>query len=142
MAKVTANSLHPLIWFSLCFYCLTEFFIVFRFFYLALGLNFIVILLALFNLFQDIFHTGKNIFPQSMNFSTEKYLMWISFFIDSGKKCLWDGWFWVLHFCFCPLGEENQWKTKLSALIKLLNYHVKQVQAPDSLPFFIALLKY
>lgn len=41
--KVAANSLHLLIWFSWCFYCLTGFFIVFRFFYLAAGFNFIVI---------------------------------------------------------------------------------------------------
>lgn len=37
------------------FYCLTGVFIAFRFFYLDLGSNFIVILLATFNLFQNLF---------------------------------------------------------------------------------------
>lgn len=70
--KVAANSLHLLICVSLCFYCLTGFFMFFRFFYLALGFNFIVILLALFNLFQNNFHTGRIYVSKCMNFSFHK----------------------------------------------------------------------
>lgn len=61
--KVVAKSLHPFIWFSLWFYCLTGFFIVFRFFCLALGFNFIVILWTLFNLFQNGSTLVKYILP-------------------------------------------------------------------------------